>query len=889
MANTLTVYLSGDAWDGDADATLTVNGVAVGGVLDVAASNAADDVEAFTVTGNFGASPTAALSFINDAYGGSPSEDRNLYLDGFSYDGVTQLGDKKELGYDQTDTYTLTATAPTAMRAADFQASLGVDTHPDYWNTTYGLSNGSGPNTALVAASIAYLGITNIRIGVPTAQTLPEIEALMAQGVKFDVLMPSASSSTLLASQLAALAPIARAVVSIEGPNEVNLTSDFSWNGQNTLAAGAAYQQALYAAVKADPLLASKPIYALTLGGVGSDGYTGLGNLSADATDGNMHIYYINGTPPDSTIQYAMGLAAVATPSDPTVITETNYTTAPGITGSVSNAVQASYDLDLLMDATKDGVAATYLYELLDEAPDPKDTNNELHYGLFNSDGTPKPAATGIHTLMSILGDGGTAASSFTTSALPYSISGLPASGDSLLLEKSNGAYDLAVWAEPEIWSVATQTAVAATPRSVTVSFSGVQSEVKIFDPLLGATATADDKNVSSVTLSITDHPLIIEVEPPAPASPPAAPTPTPPSTPPTTTVGSGADTLSLKLSEDAFQGNAQFTVSVDGTQIGGTMTATALHGSSQTQTLDVLGNFAAGTHTLSVDFLNDLYSPGVGDRNLYLDSASLNGTTLPGGALSLYSAGTQSVSFEKPATTVTVGSGNDTLALKLSEDAYLGDAQFTLSVDGVQVGGTMTATANHSMGQTQTLDVLGNFAAGTHTLSVDFLNDLYSPGVGDRNLYLNSASLDGTTLPGSALSLYSSGTQSMSFVNAAATPTIGSGPDVLGLSLSEDAYLGNAQFNVSVDGKQVGGTMTATALHASGQSQMLDVLSTLSAGAHTLAIDFLNDAYSPGVGDRNLYLDSATLNGAAISGSALSLTHAGTQTVSFVMPAPQA
>ena len=897
MADTLTVYLSGDSWNGNAQATLDVNGVALPGVMDVQASNTADDVEAFTFTGNFGASPTVALSFINDAYGGSPSMDRNLYLDGFSYDGVAQLGDKKELGWNQTDTYTLSATAAPAMRAADFENSVGVDVHLDYWDTAYGLSNGSGPNTARVAASIAYLGADHIRIGVPTVQTLAETETLMAAGVKFDVLMPSTSSSAMLPAQLAALAPIAGAIAAIEGPNEVNLTSDFAWNGQTGLAAGAAYQQALDAAVKADPVLAGKPVYSLTLGGVGADGYTGLGNLSAAATDGTMHIYYINGTPPASTIQYAMGLAAVATPNDPVVITETNYNTF-ATAGSVSNAVQASYDLDLLMDAAKDGVAATYLYELLDESADPNHGNAEAHYGLFNSDGTPKPAATGIHNLMQILGDSGASASSFTTSALAYTVSGLPASGDSLLLEKSNGAHDLVVWAEPEIWNAATNSPIAATPRAVTVNFATSQSEVKIFDPLTGTAAIADDKNVSSVTVSVTDHPLIIEVEPPAPTAPvptPPAPTPPAPTPPPAvpdpTTVGSGPDTLALHLSEDAFQGNAQFTVRVDGNEIGGTMTATASHASGQSQTLDVLGSFAAGSHTLAIDFLNDLYSPGVGDRNLFLGSASLNGAALPDSALSLWSGGTQSLSFLGPATTpaalAPIGSGPDTLALHLSEDAFQGDAQFTVSVDGKQVGGTMTATASHASGQNQTLDVLGAFAGGTHTLAVDFVNDAYQAGVGDRNLYLDGVSLDGAALPNSALSLTHGGTQSMAFIGATpAAATIGSGSDTLALNLSEDAYLGDAQYTVSLDGKQVGGTMSATATHAAGQTQLLDVLASLGAGTHTLALDFLNDAYRPGVGDRNLYLNNASLNNVAIPHSALSLTHGGTQAFDFIVPA---
>ena len=85
------------------------------------------------------------------------------------------------------------------------------------------------------------------------------------------------------------------------------------------------------------------------------------------------------------------------------------------------------------------------------------------------------------------------------------------------------------------------------------------------------------------------------------------------------------------------------------------------------------------------------------------------------------------------PPPKVTVGSGPDTLALQVSEDAYLGDAQFTVSVDGHQIGGTLTALASHSAGQTQTFNVLGTFAAGSHTATVNFLNDAYGGSARDR------------------------------------------------------------------------------------------------------------------------------------------------------------
>jgi hypothetical protein len=52
----------------------------------------------------------------------------------------------------------------------------------------------------------------------------------------------------------------------------------------------------------------------------------------------------------------------------------------------------------------------------------------------------------------------------------------------------------------------------------------------------------------------------------------------------------------------------------------------------------------------------------------------------------------------------LTAGTGIDALVLKISQDAYQGSAQYTVSVDGVQVGGTFTASASHAAGQSDTL-----------------------------------------------------------------------------------------------------------------------------------------------------------------------------------------
>ncbi len=99
---------------------------------------------------------------------------------------------------------------------------------------------------------------------------------------------------------------------------------------------------------------------------------------------------------------------------------------------------------------------------------------------------------------------------------------------------------------------------------------------------------------------------------------------PTPPSS------GSGPDTLTLAISEDTYQGDAQFTVSLDGVQLGGVLTAQAWHSSGQDQSFVFKGDWgAARQHVVTVSFLNDAWGgTSALDRNLYIDAVTFNGAT---------------------------------------------------------------------------------------------------------------------------------------------------------------------------------------------------------------------------------------------------------------------
>ncbi|BBU64173.1 serine protease (plasmid) [Methylosinus sp. C49] len=233
----------------------------------------------------------------------------------------------------------------------------------------------------------------------------------------------------------------------------------------------------------------------------------------------------------------------------------------------------------------------------------------------------------------------------------------------------------------------------------------------------------------------------------------------------------------------------------------------------------------------------------------------------------------------------ISIGSGTDALVLQISEDAWQGDAQYTVSVDGNQIGDVLTASSSHADGQFDTVTVFGNWAPGSHSVSLDFLNDAYggSPST-DRNLYVEGATYDGTSVPGSQLTFLTAGSAGFSVTDT--TQTIGSGPDTLALHISEDAWQGDAQYTISVDGNQIGDMLTAWSSHASGTSDTISVLGDWGAGNHVVSVDFLNDAYwfSPDT-DRNLYVDSATYNGAPINGAQLGLYVGGPASFSFNAP----
>jgi hypothetical protein len=273
------------------------------------------------------------------------------------------------------------------------------------------------------------------------------------------------------------------------------------------------------------------------------------------------------------------------------------------------------------------------------------------------------------------------------------------------------------------------------------------------------------------------------------------------------------------------------------------------------------------------------------------------------------------------------VGSGSDTITLLMSGDAFGpagapgADAEFTLNVDGRQIGGLQDVSASKSAGEEQTFTFLGNFAPGSHDVTITFANNDGTQGDqtdfgrgGDRNLYVDGVAYNGQVVSDGTTPIYesplfppngpltlgnavftvddttsASGDASDSGSTTPGPVDVGAGSDTLTLSMAEDPFQGDAMFTVSVDGQQVGGVQTTSAVAWQGQAQDFNLHGDWGSGAHTVDVTFLNDAagaFNDGLAldnqDRNLYIKGVSYDGIAAGGTPWELASNGSQSFSI-------
>lgn len=442
----------------------------------------------------------------------------------------TENFDEQVFNHIVLSTATREPAASTATAANDFLNSIGVvSTFPD-----------RGQPIEKTIDMVKFCGFRWVRGGIEglttdgptTIETYLELHRKTGARFSWGLVSGGSDLKKLLATgkQLAE----AGALLAFEGNNEPN-NWGVTYQGEQgggrapSWMAVAKLQRDLYSAVKSDAALAKYPLWSISEAGAETDN-VGLqfltipagaktvmpaGTRYADFANVHNYIYHPNsaGLEDNKTWNAADPTRACKVDglfgnhgvtwgkhfrgySEAELLTLPRVTTETGSTigGPITEEIQALNLLSMYLDQFKRGWRHTAVYLLRDRA----DEAGNQSFGFFKPNYTPRRAATYLHNLTTILADGG---APVKLGRLNYSIAEQPATVHELLLQKSDGTFALVVWGER-----------LQGADEVTVRLGDKYPTVQVYDPTVGTAPVETVKGVNSLTLTLSNHPLIIAI-----------------------------------------------------------------------------------------------------------------------------------------------------------------------------------------------------------------------------------------------------------------------------------------------------------------------------------------------------------------------------------------
>jgi hypothetical protein len=387
------------------------------------------------------------------------------------------------------------------MRCADFLDTIGVNTHVGYDNSQYRDVSG-------IADALKYVGVKYVRDAANKAENIDRYRALAAAGVSFCMFWGPKREMAEALGQIATLeAEHPGAVHFLEGPNEIK--PNYAYAGKAGNAAGQQFMIDLRAAASADPRIRNKPLVS----------FTSYERVASDCDFANHHPYPKAGAQPATLLRALreryVGPAGVM-PGKPMVFTEFGYHTlvgqpsTPGAWQGVDPERQAVLLVNALFDNAAQSITRTYIYQLLDgNRDDGARPNQEKHFGLFNFDGSPKPAASAIRALFTKLADNRPRARDFAPRRVEARIA-VTAPVSCLTLQDSTGRNFLALWNETPIWDKTTFAPQEVQPISVSVALAG-PAPMQAFD-IIRASPVKDLGRAANAVVEVGAHPIILQI-----------------------------------------------------------------------------------------------------------------------------------------------------------------------------------------------------------------------------------------------------------------------------------------------------------------------------------------------------------------------------------------
>ncbi|MGB2820759.1 MAG: glycosyl hydrolase [Phycisphaerae bacterium] len=417
-----------------------------------------------------------------------------------------------------------------AIKTTDFLNSIGVvTTFPD-----------RGQPIEKTIEMVKYVGFRWVRGGIEglkakgptTVQTYLHLHK--QTGVLFNWGLVSGGTDLKKLIETARELAAAGALLAFEGNNEPNnwgVTYQGEKGGGRAASwlAVAKLQRDLYEAVKSDPVLKKYPVWSISENGAERDNVglqfltipKGAGTLMPDGTKYadyavcHNYIYHPNSpaladnktwnaADPTSAckVDGLYGNYGVTWGRHYRGYPETELLTLPKVTtetgcqvgGAVTEEIHGLNLLSIYLDQFKRGWSYTAVYLLRDRT----DEGGNQRFGFYRPDYTPRKAAVYLHNLTTILADKGTLRQ---PGRLGYSIPQQPATVHDMLLQHSDGTFQLVVWGER-----------VKGEDKVEVDLGGTHASVKVYDPTVRTEPVQTHSGLRSLTLTLSDHPLVIAI-----------------------------------------------------------------------------------------------------------------------------------------------------------------------------------------------------------------------------------------------------------------------------------------------------------------------------------------------------------------------------------------
>jgi len=421
-----------------------------------------------------------------------------------------------------------------ARRADDFVDAMGVCTHWGYPDTPYGSAYEQAKKL------LGDLGVRHVRDGYH--QRLNDL--FKTYGIRATLIFSPGPQPPR--EQIQILQKRIDMAAMVEGPNEVDLFRT-NYQGRTFPTGPKEYQTDLYAAIKANPVTKHLGVIAPSTAKVGSNLL--LAPLTAcdyvvmhSYAGGQMPSLSLEG-PHVSNVLNAERILGEGTFLKPIVVTECGYHTALGNTGNaqpgVSERAQAKYLPRTFAEYFHYGIVRTFSYEFLDEFPDyekdEREANNaEACFGILRRNLRPKPAYVALKNLIALLREATWDPEKlqwdrpdFRCRALDFELSGQTGHVHHTLLQKAGGDFYLLLWQEVSCFDTQAKKDIENPEVSVTLTLNQPVTAAATYLPSRSTDAVQTFAAPKSLSLSVPDEILVVQLTPapPADTEPPAAPT----------------------------------------------------------------------------------------------------------------------------------------------------------------------------------------------------------------------------------------------------------------------------------------------------------------------------------------------------------------------------